>query len=117
MPLTDDEIRAILEGCDPDVTRHNANAGFNRSPQNIAELCTRLLEAEAEVSELQGALSLWIGSDNTAASAARDDRKILLERVKVLEEAQRNCCLENGECGLAGILDYEDQPALQEQSK
>jgi hypothetical protein len=38
-------------------------------------------------------------------------------RVKMLEDVQRNCCLENGECGLAGILDHEDQPTLQEQSK
>jgi hypothetical protein len=117
MPLTDEQIKALdISRCDPTT---------------IAQLCTRLLAAEAKVSELQGALSLWIGSDNTAASAARDDREILLARVKVLEEellqaADSMTCKGNGpdaahycpncDSNMYGPRDRA-RKALQEQSK
>jgi hypothetical protein len=70
--LTDDEIKTIRDMLELGVYQVGPNQGI--------ELCARLLSAEAKVSELQGALSLWIGSDNTAASAARDDRQILVQQ-------------------------------------
>jgi hypothetical protein len=69
--LTDDEIRAILRGCDADATRHTAYASFNRNPKTIAELCTRLLSAEARVQHLEGVLDCF----NAIQNMTEEDQK------------------------------------------
>jgi hypothetical protein len=116
--LTDDEIRALLEGCEgvtpgPWQLEQNLTYGFyinseesdvgpiacdipivqdaahiaRCDPQTIAELCTRLLNAEARVSDLR---SLIKNSDPYLISALTSENNDLQARVKALEEAGRN---------------------------
>jgi hypothetical protein len=100
MPLTDDEIKALLAGTEGTTPgpwsvyrEHDVGDGSGHlfgcefpadaahiarcDPTTIAELCTRLLSAEAENKRLREAL---IASKLSVAAAAS-------ARVKVLEEA------------------------------
>jgi hypothetical protein len=88
MPLTDDEIKALLQGCEgvtpgpwatehgfsfavhfpepfPEIALHRDHKPATAAhiarcdPGTIAELCTRVLEAEARVKVLGEALEAW----------------------------------------------------------